>query len=417
MSSPTRRLQAMRALAAAMAALCLTQPVRAGEADDAAHQRLTEELYQNALQSISEGRKNDASRMLMKVIEREPLHAGAWLDLAMIQCGLGHAEEAERLFAEVETRFNPSPGMLEVIANERETGCTSWSPSSSTALTLARGADRNVNQGASNPYFMIGTSQEELLPDFLPKRDQYSQLSGEYTRDLTPNGSVGFAQFQARRNDTLRGYDNASLFAGIESPYRWGRWTLRTTAMLGLVTLGGSLYQRQVQLQARIGPPLPLPNSTQFTLMGGLTHTQYLKLTTFDATTYEVRGQFTHRRGDFFASTSLGLQYDHGDALRPGGSRDGYVFNLSARKRLLEQWTGELNYTRQHWQSATAYSPGVIDDVRRQVSHLLRGAVIYPVGKNHLLQLELRLVRNRENISLFQYNNRQLQLSWQWQQP
>jgi hypothetical protein len=26
-------------------------------------------------------------------------------------------------------------------------------------------------------------------------------------------------------------------------------------------------------------------------------------------------------------------------------------------------------------------------------------------------------VRNRENISIFEYNNRQLQLSWQWQGP
>lgn len=407
------------ALAAALATSlpAMANPASEPSTDEAQHQRDTEELYQSALQSISEGRKNDASRMLKQVIAREPQHAGAWLDLAMIQCALGHASEAERLFAEVETRFNPSTGMLEIIAGARETGCHGWAGTSSSAVVLARGSDQNVNQGASNPYYAIGPDDKQLLPDFLPKQDQYTQLSGEWTRELSSNGSIGFAQFQLRRNDHYSSYDNASVFAGIESPFRWGRWTMRTTAMLGLVTLGGSLYQRQMQLQARIGPPMPLPESTQFNLLGGLTHTEYLQLSAFDSDTYEVRGQFTHRRGELTASTSVGLQYDHGDTLRPGGSRHGVVFNIGARRRLDEQLYGELNYTRQRWQSAAAYSPGVINEVRHQVSHLLRGALSYTVRRNHVLQLEMRFVRNRENISLFQYNNRQLQLSWQWQQP
>ena len=386
-------------------------------ADEAQHQRATEDLYQSALQSISEGRKNDASSMLRQVIEREPKHAGAWLDLAMIQCALGHASEAERLFAEVETRFNPSPGMLEIIASARETGCQGWRGASTSAIMLARGLDRNVNQGASNPYYAIGANQQQLLPDFLPKRDQYTQLSGEWTRELSANGSIGFAQFQLRRNDHFTQYDNASLFVGVESPYRFGYWTMRTTAMLGLVTLGGSLYQRQVQLQTRLSPPLPLPETSQFSLLSGVTHTEYLQLSAFNSDTYEMRGLFTHRRGPLTASASLGAQHDHGDALRPGGSRNGVVFNLSARRRLDEQLNAEVNYTRQRWHSEAAYAPGVINEVRQQVSHMLRGVLSYQVRRNHVLQLEMRLVRNRENISLFQYNNRQLQLSWQWQQP
>ncbi len=396
-------------------------PATAPTGPTGAEQAVTEELYQSALQSIAEGRKNDASKTLMRVIEQEPLHAGAWLDLAMIQCGLGHADEAERLFAAIETRFNPSQGMLEIIANERDTGCRAWQGSSSSALAFGRGIDQNVNQGATNPSYIVGTNGGQieygLLEEFLPKHDQYSLMSGEYTREITPNGTIGFAQFQARHNDSLTNYDSASLFAGLESPYRFGRWTLRTTAMMGLVSLGGRLYQRQVQLQARIGPPLPLPNSTQFNLMGGVTRTEFLTLTNFDSETYEMRGQFTHRNNGLYASTSLGYQYDKAGELRPGGSRNGWFVNLVARRRLAEQLTGELNYTRQSWHSKRAYLPGLIDDVRDQVTHVVRGAFVYPLGKNHAIQLEARLVRNRENISLFQYNNRQLQLSWQWHQP
>jgi len=404
-------------LAAAATALALLRPAHAGELSDEARQRLSEDLYQSALQSIAEGRKGDASSTLRQLIKQQPLHAGAWLDLAMIQCGLGHADEAERLFAETETRFNLSREMLEVIANERESGCRGWKPASASSLTLARGSDHNVNQGASDPYVLIGPAEQLLLPEFLPKRDHFTLLSGEYTRELTSNGSIGFAQYQNRKNDRYSAYDSASLYAGVESPYRFGRWTLRTTAMLGMTTLGGDMYQRQVQLQARIGPPLPLPNSTQFNLMGGATHTEYMKLTAYDSNTYEVRGQFTHRKDDLYASISAGMQADQAQALRPGGSRDGYVFNMVLRKRLLEPLSGELNYSRQSWQSESPYAPNVFDQVRHQVTHVLRGALAYSVTKNHLLQLEVRLVRNRENISLFQYNNQQVQLSWQWQQP
>jgi hypothetical protein len=46
---------------------------------------------------------------------------------------------------------------------------------------------------------------------------------------------------------------------------------------------------------------------------------------------------------------------------------------------------------------------------------MLRASLAYPIGKHQALQVEARAVRNRENISIFQYNNRQLQLSWQWQ--
>ena len=75
--------------------------------------------------------------------------------------------------------------------------------------------------------------------------------------------------------------------------------------------------------------------------------------------------------------------------------------------------TAELAYSRQQWNSASAYSPGLIEQTRSQATSILRGNLSYPISKNQSLQLELRAVHNRENISIFQYNNRQVQLSWQ----
>jgi hypothetical protein len=393
----------------------------AAQAQEGAAPAPLDELYRAAMQSIAEGRKGDASEALMQVVDIEPKHAGAWLDLALIQCGLGHSDEAERLFAAIETRFNPPPGILEVIAEARDGGCTRWNPTSSGSVTLGRGFDRNVNQGASTPNFIIergGSAVElQLLPEFLPLADQYSVLSGEYMRDITANGTIGFAQMQFRHNDRINQYDSGALFAGIETPWRFGRWTLRTTAMLGMVSLGGQFYQRHVQLQARIGPPVPLPAGTQFTLLAGVNHTDYLTLTNFNSNTYELRPQFTWRNNARMASASLGYLRDVAESGRPGGDRQGVMLNLLGRQSLPLGMTGELAFTRQRWDSASAYSPGLIEQIRSQATSIVRANVAYPLSKRQSLQLEMRAVRNRENISIFQYNNRQVQLSWQWQSP
>jgi hypothetical protein len=382
---------------------------------------LAQDLYQNALQSIAEGRKHDASETLARVIEQEPLHAGAWLDLALIQCSLGNPVEAERLFQAIETRFAPPPGIIELIAAARVQGCSRWQALGQWSLSLARGIDQNVNQGASNPVYVVrnanGQESLPLLSDFLPKHDQYALVSAEYLRSVSPNGSVGFAQFQARRYDSLHPFDSAALFVGVETPWRFDRWALNTTGMLGFVSLGGALYQRQAQVQARVAPPIPLPGSAKFNLVAGLSHVNYAALNNFDANTLEVRAQLAYRNERYAASASLGYLDDRAAARRPGGDRHGWLGAIQARKRLAGALAGEAGYTRQTWLSRSAYAPGLIDEVRDQATQVVRGALIYSLSEKQTLQLELRQIRNRENISIFQYNNRQLQVSWQWLDP
>lgn len=379
----------------------------------------TATLYREALQSIAEGRKNDASEALSRVIDLEPLHAGAWLELALIQCSLGHNEEAERLFLAIEQRFAPPPGILELINRTRAQGCHNWQPHSTSALTLGRGADQNVNQGASTSSYLIGLPGSQIeLPlstDFLPKHDQYSSFSGEYLRDLTPNGTLAFAQAQVRRNDHLRQYDSASLFTGVETPWQLGRWALRGTAMMGWISLGNQYYQRQTQLQARLGPPLPWPRGVQFHLMAGLSKVDYLTLDHFNTHSGELRGQFNYRNEQGSGSFTYGLLNERAHTLRPGGDRHGDVLNASWRQQLGAELSADLGFSRQHWRSASAYAPGLIDTVRQQRTDVLRATFTYPLGKTQALQLELRQTRNQENISIFQYNSRQLQLNWQWQ--
>ena len=380
-----------------------------------------QDLYLQALQSIAEGRRADAAAELRRLIDQAPEHAGAWLELALIQCSLGNSDEAERLFAVIETRFKPSSGILQLIAETREDGCSRWDMFSSAVVTAGRGIDQNVNQGARTTRYVAdapgGQVEYELSGDFTPRHDQYTQVSGEYTREVTPNGALGFAQYQIRHNDRLHQYNTSSLFAGLEAPYRLGAWRLRATGTLGLVTLGSQLYQRQAQLQARVAPPLRLPQEYQFNVVAAVTYNTFPALTNFDATTRELRGNLSWRKGPGYAGATLGWQYDRALGQRPGGNRKGAFANLVLRRSLGHGVNTELGYSHQTWDSQRAYSPGLIEQVREQTTQVLRGSVSYAIDKQQALVLEARAVRNRENISIFQYNNRQLQISWQWQLP
>lgn len=405
---------------AALLGACALALAPAAQADEPGETE-SQMLYQQALQSIAEGRKNDASATLNEVVTKEPLHAGAWLDLALIQCALGHADEAERLFAAIEVRFNPPQGIVELISEARAGGCSNWQRQSHATLSIGRGLDQNVNQGSyGNSYGVTQAGVQVELPqpvDFQPKHDQYSWLSADYLRDLTPNGSSGYLQLQSRRYDRLGQYNSTALYVGADTPWRFGHWTVRGSASLGLITLGAQLYQRQTQLQVKVGPPLPLPGSVQFHLTAGMSRADYLTLSNFNANTLELRGQFTYHRDADLAAISLGGLDDRALAARPGGDRRGWLATLQWKHQLPFQLMGELNYSQQRWNGSAAYAPGFIDDVRKQRTTVLRAALSYPLSPSQSLLIEGRQVRNQESISIFQYNDRQLQLSWQWQTP
>jgi hypothetical protein len=376
-------------------------------------------LYLDAINSLADGRTDDASVALTRMIEQEPQHAGAWLDLAIIQCEMGHAEEAERLFRAIEQRFSPPAGIMEVIAIHRATGCKGWQPQSQLNVALARGFDNNVNQGATSPNFSIGSGTSridlELLPEYRPKHDQYTLLSADYARDLMQDGTSGFAQLRVRHNDSLSNYNTASLLFGLEHLWRPGNWELHGIGAIGLLTLGNRLYQRQDQLQLRVAPPLKLPQQWHLNLTAGMTHIEYPTLANFDSNTFEFSGLLGYRAGESQTQAGAGYLADQGEAKRLGGNRKGWFASVQERMPIGSRVIGEFGWTRQIWLSQSAYSPGLIDQVRRQDTQLVRAALTIPIKPRQSVQIELRQVRNDENISIFQYNSRLLQVGWQWQ--
>lgn len=408
------RVMGARSTAGALALLLglLTLPAQAVSPEQ------ERDLYLAAMQLMAAGKHAQARDALERLIAVEPQHAGAWLDLAISQCALGQASEAERLFREIEVRFAPSAGILEVIDSHRRQGCRAWVARSSAAVTLARGRDSNVNQGASNPVFATGSGPDRiehlLADDFLPQADQYSQATLDYTRELNAIGSVVLAQARARHYDSLHRQDTTALLLGLDQPLQLGRWDTRGLATVSLVTLGGQLYQRQLQLQARVSPPLPLPANSGVVLAASLGQVDYVRRTNFDATTGELSALWNYQGQRSHVQVAAGALLDHGASERLGGDRHGWYNSAQWQLRTGNDYLAELGWTRQDWRGERVYSAELVDQVRHQSTRQWRAALTRQLSAQHSVQLEWRSVYNKENISLFQYHSQSAQLNWRW---
>lgn len=376
------------------------------------------DVYLEAMHLIAIGQKQEASDTLARIIRDEPEHAGAWLDMALLQCAMGRAEEAERLFAEIEARFLPPPVILEIIARQRARGCAGEQPASQFSFRLGRGFDDNVNQGASTPYFAIGTGSTrielQLLPEYLPRRDQFTIFSLDAARKLNNHGTMGFVQFQARFNDELDRYDTALVSVSAEHPWLTGSWRMRSTGTLAALSLGGDLYQKQGRLQVLASPPLPLPDGLRLDLSAGVVSIAYPTQSSFDANTWEMRGLLDYGTQRVQVQATLGCSFDHASAARPGGDRWGWSAGIQGSTRITNTVFGELGWNRQTWRGESVYSPGLIDQVRNQTTDILRAGLIFPVTAQQTVHIDLRQVWNRENVTVFEYDNQQLLVSWQW---
>ena len=371
--------------------------------------------------AITEGRLADAQKALTALSEESPRHAGAWLDLAMLYCAVGNAPAAEALFVEIERRYDPPRPILDVIASQRALGCLGWQPTQSAQLRVGRGFESNVNQGARSPNFSIGSGSSQidlmLLPEFLPRSDRFTNFSADVTRQLAPDGTTGVVQFQSKNYDNLSKYDTNSLFVGLERPWQLGDWGLRAGGTTGFMTLGSDVYLKQTQLQLTLLPPLPLPGNWKFGVTESLSLISYPTLTAYDARWWETRGTLTYRGSDSLWQASASAVQDSGTGQRPGGNRAGIFASLQGRVNLGNDVRGELGWQMQQWKGERAYFPGLIDDRRSQKTQVLRAAAVFPLSEQQAIVLEYRNARNEENISIFNYRDQILQLSWQWQSP
>jgi len=394
--------------------------IRVGPAGaEASSPKDTVDHYQEAMQALSEGRVEDARSELGVLIATEPEHPGAWLDLATLRCSLGDASEAERLFREIETRFDPPSGILEIISLQRARGCDGPKASSLGMVRVGRGYDSNANQGVSNPNFSIGSGSNRLdlvvLPAYQPISDQYTAVSAEYFRELPfLNDTMGYVQLRSRQYDKLSSFDTTFVQGGVERAWRLGDWRLRNGVTWGTTSLGSRTYLNQEQLQMQVTPPIKLPSGWQFLLGGGLTYSQYPTFQSYNGTVSELRGSLRRQTDKGLFQVTAGAMVDRQAYQRPGGDRKGYFASLDGRFLLSKGIIAELAWQHQQWQADTEYSPGLIDVRRQQNTNVARASLNVPIDQDNSILTEYQYTDNRENISLFQFRGHRIQMSWQY---
>lgn len=377
------------------------------------------DIYGEAMLAITEGRLNAAEILLRTLIAEEPRHAGAWLDLAILYCATGDILAAERLFIEIELRYAPPQPILDVIAHQRKLGCARWAGKTNGNIRVGRGYETNVNQGARNPNLSLGGGGSQidlvLLPEFRPRGDQFTSLSGELIRDLSENGAYGIVQFNSKYFDKLSDYNTATVFAGAEFPWRWSSWGGRLAGITGFMTLGGEVYLRQDQVQLEVIPPLALGQGWQSGVTGSWSYISYPTLSNFDAQWWEMRGMLSYQREKMLWQANVGAVKDNQVSERPGGDRMGSFANIRGMFPVGNNVLVEVSWQLQHWEGENPYFPGLINVPRTQNISALRFASTYALNECHSIIFEYRNIINQENISIFDYNNQVFQINWQWQ--
>ncbi|MDR2678057.1 MAG: tetratricopeptide repeat protein [Zoogloeaceae bacterium] len=390
-----------------LAFLCCIFCAQLAQADD--------DAYRNALRLLSEGRIEEAQSTLNEVVAQQPEHAGAWLDLAIMQCSLGMVEEAEKLFNRILERFDPPPAIQELIRQIRARGCQREKPELLTALQLRMGVgyDNNANQGASNRFSLSGLP---LAPEFHPMSDSFTQLALESSALSPRHGISVYTQLQTRQYSTLSRYNLTSGVVVMEKALRAGGWEGQVGATLGGTRLGSHLYQKHIGTHAQLFPPWPiLPAGWRYSFVSDFSRVWYPTLENFDADIWrnQLVLNFRNSRTQFMGS--VGVLQDFGNPERPGGDKRGWTASLNLRRQL-GNLVGELSLASQDWQGDTIYFSSLPDTnvKRKQRTHLWRAALAYPVNAQNSLILEYRDLNNKENIALFSYRSKQIMLNWQY---
>lgn len=66
-----------------------------------------------------------------------------------------------------------------------------------------------------------------------------------------------------------------------------------------------------------------------------------------------------------------------------------------------EALIAELGWQHQHWRAHDVFSPGLIDENRKQVTQQFRAGLSFSLSQNQTILTEYQYTDNRENISLF----------------
>jgi len=379
-----------------------------------------EDLYIQGLDWMARNELYRARNLMEQAIGLNPQNAGARMDLSLIYCQLGEVAKANEMWAEIEARFNPPATLTEVIRQERSHGCVVDQPQREIELEVARGHSSNINQGVKSLSLDIPTASGlmpvQLLPQFGQTADGYTQFNGAIKSAVTHDGVQAQMSLQLRENDTVKNLNIQTLALDVAKRQELSAGRLDWIAGLGQANLGGAVFQRHAK--ARLNwRPNQQPMAGWDSIFGvGVSQVNYPAFNTMSSQPWDV--QLTMAREWIGSRLEIygQLSKDRGNANRPGGDKHGARWGANLVQALgqfhEERLFAKLSWDAQSWRSVNPYSPGFIEESRQQFLSTTTAAIVWPQTRTDLWSLEARRQRNHENIQIFEYEAKTIQLSY-----
>lgn len=366
--------------------------------------------YEAALGALERGDDRVAAAHLWRLLEANPAHAGAWLDLGILYCENGMASSARQIFSLIEKRFEPSPAIRELIKHYRDSNClpSNLTGRSQWTLGVSFGHDSNANLGVdqrSVTLFFGGIPTIlDLTPSSRPRSDLGLSLHLGWQMAVKDDWLIS-ASLSQRQYVNEHDYDQLRMRGEI-SRHRADTNSFDTFGF-SYLRLDGRDYMRS--LNARTRRPLT-PESPWF-LDASLSLQQYPAQRNYDSALSEARLGYRWRflQGVFLQATA-GAMFDLARHDRPGGNRRGPVAQLDFRALPASGWRIDGGLRWQQLDESKVYSPLFGAVKRRQRMDYAWLELNRRMAPQLRCSLSGQLLHSRNRLKLFDFSQRQLWL-------
>ena len=406
-------------------AISLMQTASAQQANtDAINTLVTDQ----AAAYIVSGNYSAATEILRKLEAAPPANAGAWLDLGLLYCEAGLAEDAERIFQLLQERFAPPPAIGQLIAHFRALGCVAPSQPKTFKLSVGgvAGSSSNINSGPSSAIVRLADSAPGreliLLPSSLPRSDQFvgADVMAERSLQALPGAYLtAAARARAYLRETDFSYNQLSFGAGHRGTNsRNANQSWDVMADVSQLWIGGQQYESAANLQASgwlgLGAIGGMP--VRWGAEALLNKLHYSSNSSFDSQNTELRikGQLQLRR-DTLLTLLAGLVQDKSTAGRFGGDRNGHMLGMGLETALTEQHRFTLSIQRYSLQETEAYNQLLFGDtIRQPVTSIISARYQFQINRRQNIYLQWVDYSRTDKIELFTMKSQQLMLGTLW---
>ena len=374
---------------------------------------IDELLYQEALAAVATGERTRALSMLETLVSRQPRHAGAWLDLALLFCDLGDAAKSREILDRIGAEFDPSPVIRDLIALQRRRDCKATAATATGPLWSAGfqiGHDSNVNRGARSNRVVLESSAgpvvAQLADDALPKADNFGESWAEalWRRE---SRSLRFSLL-AREYEQIKSFNTQALL--LTGEQAWASDPADGTIRLqwAHVRLGGSAFLNALTASAG-ATGRGAWHGVRPTVEVALARNHFPAAPAFDAWVGSVRPGVTQNAPGYSWRANLIATADLAEGSRPGSDRYGIgvevIGTWQPAPGIQISGSGLVQQTR----NQAPYFPPLLNTHRRQLLWLGRLEVAAEIGRGVYWTTSWTAQKSVDNLPFLEYSAHALQ--------